>query len=107
MTAFNSKISLMKTSFSKNILPIVLDQGANYISLSLMPVSTSPQAIFGLEVLVYDWNRTEVGDWGATTNVAPGVGYFMYAPHPKVVVVSGTGNSLPTTMDWIRFDRTW
>jgi hypothetical protein len=74
---------------------IVLDQGANYISLPVMPNIKDPKAIFGPEVNVWGYDAG-TGVWATVSAVAAGEGYYVYAPKPKTVTVYGTGVSLPT-----------
>ena len=81
---------------------IVLDQGANYVSLPIMPISTDPKAIFGPEVNVWGYDAG-TGVWAPTSAVAAGKGYYAYAPKPKTVTVYGTGISLP---DWDAINAT-
>ncbi|CAD6493727.1 MAG: hypothetical protein CHKLHMKO_00526 [Candidatus Argoarchaeum ethanivorans] len=77
---------------------IVLDQGANYVSLPIMPSSKDPKAIFGPEVNVWGYDAG-TGVWAPTSAVAKGKGYYAYAPKPKTVTVYGTGVSLPAWSD--------
>jgi len=77
---------------------IVLDQGANYVSLPVMPANTDPKAIFGPEVNVWGYDAG-TGVWATVSAVAAGEGYYAYAPKPKTVTVYGTGVSLPAWSD--------
>ena len=79
---------------------IVLDQGANYVSLPVMPANKDPKAIFGPEVNVRGY---DAGDWTPVSEVANGTGYYAYAPKPKTVTVYGTGVLLP---DWDAINAT-
>ncbi len=77
---------------------IDLDQGANYVSLPVMPDNKDPKAIFGPEVNVWGYDAG-TGVWAPTSAVAAGEGYYAYAPKPKTVTVYGTGVSLPAWSD--------
>ncbi len=76
---------------------ILLDVGQNYVSLSVLPdnnnSSRDPNAIFGRDVEVWDYNP--VTGWNRADEIEAGTGYYIYNPwSPKTITVYGTGVSL-------------
>ncbi len=74
---------------------ILLDVGQNYVSLSVLPDNNSrdPNAIFGRDVEVWDYNPAT--GWDSADEIEAGTGYYIYNPwSPKTITVYGTGVSL-------------
>ena len=73
--------------------------GTQYLSLPFLPVNPDPHDVFGPEVNVWEYD-TITDRWKTVSNVKCKEGYYVYAPKPKTVTVSGIV-CVVTTVDLI------
>ena len=78
----NSKCPLLGT-YTFNLIG-----GDNYISLPFLPADATPDAVFGVEVVLLGYDR-ETAAWFSPSELVCEGGYYLYSNKPKSVTVTG------------------